>query len=263
MTQTPVPKPPTRPKRPAPAAPQPAPAPAAPAWQSPNLGLARPKPGPGPKVEGRAGSLGKHSAERGFSTDSSGAVNGVKSEVEHVVGAGAEGSISTESSSFDGSTLTETSTKVEGMAGATAAYKRVHVANDQELSVAVETLARAGAFGKAEQKAALQRGVLSLKESSSIEGNVGVEAKLAAEAKVDRSGVIPALLVTLETGIKAGVWVDGQFDAEARVGPLALAVMAKINAMAGVEAQFSSKAFANLRDGVGAEFEASGFAGAK
>ncbi|MDP3891831.1 hypothetical protein, partial [Nocardioides sp.] len=110
---------------------------------------------------------------------------------------------------------------------------------------------------------ALQRGVLSLKESSSIEGNVGVEAKLAAEAKVDRSGVIPALLATLEAGIKAGVWVDGQFDAEARVGPLALAELAKINAMAGVEAQFSSKAFANLRDGVGAEFEASGFAGAK
>jgi hypothetical protein len=82
-------------------------------------------------------------------------------------------------------------------------------------------------------------------------------------ARVDRSGLIPALETTFAAGIKAGVWGEGSFDAQIGLGPVALAVVLKIQGFVGAQADFSASAFLNWREGVGASFSASAMAGAE
>jgi hypothetical protein len=248
---------------PVPKAVKPSPAPTAePAWKSPTLGLAKRRQQE-PEVETSSGNLSESSQERSYVRDESDRIIGQQETSSHSVGAGVKGSRTTGGSTFDGTTETDVGTELEGFAGAEAAVKLVQVATRDELSVAVETMARAGAFGKAAQHAAVKRGMASASIESSIEGGAGIAAELVAKAKVDRSGLIPALEAMIEAGIKIGAWFDAEAKAEARFGPMVAMAMAKVSAFAGAQAEFSARAFASREEGVGAEFSSEAFAGVK
>lgn len=247
-------RPPRRPPPPLPAK-KVAPAPP-PQWAKPQLGLARPNPTK-TKVESSSGTWSEPDEERGYVRDEeSGEITGTKDESSRTVGAGAKGSRTTSTDVFDGTTQTQTGTKIEGLAGAEAAVKIISMATKEELSVAIEAMAKAGAFGTAEAHAAMKRGALSAKANAGATGGAGVEGSLLAKASVDRSGLIPAVEATFEAAIKAGIWGEASAGVEAQYGPLVATALAKIEGFIGVSAELSAKAFANWKEGVGVEFSA-------
>ncbi|WP_372729290.1 hypothetical protein [Nocardioides sp.] len=204
-----------------------------PAWQKPQLGLVKPA-----------------------------AAETVR-EVEQT-GRGTTTTTSREQNSFDGTTGKQSSTTTEAFAGVQGELKLLSIASRDELKVSMEAAARAGAFGAAEQKKAIQRGKLKASMGAKGSGGAGIEASSKAEAVVDRTGYIPALAATFEAAARAGLWANGQLDASAEIGPLAGSVCAKLDVLLGAEAQLKAEVFADLkRKGVGAAFSASAFAGAR
>jgi hypothetical protein len=246
-------RPPRRPPPPIPGKKKP-PAPP-PQWAKPQLGLARPDPTK-TKVESSTGTWNEEEEAHEYEHDESGAITGTKDETSHTVGAGAKGSRTTSTDVFDGTTHKQSGTKVEGLAGAEAAVKIISMATKEELSVAIEAMAKAGAFGAAEAHAAMKRGALSAKANASAKGGAGVQGSMLAKASVDRSGLIPALEATFEAAIKAGIWGQATAGVEAQYGPLVASALAKIEGFIGVSAEVSAKAFANWKEGIGAEFSA-------
>ncbi|MEO9110941.1 MAG: hypothetical protein ABI368_12050, partial [Jatrophihabitantaceae bacterium] len=256
MTE-PLTKPSRPPRRPPPPIPGKKNAPAPPPqWAKPQLGLSRPDPTK-TKVKSSTGTWNEADETHEYEHDErTGEITGTKDETSHTVGAGTKGSRTTSTDVFDGTTHKQSGTKVEGLAGAEAAVKIISMATKEELSVAIEAMAKAGAFGEAEAHAAIKRGALSAKLKASAKGGAGVEGSLAAKASVDRSGLIPALEATFEAAIKAGIWGEASVGVEARYGPLVATALAKIEGFIGVSAEISAKAFANWKEGIGAEFSA-------
>ncbi len=249
-------KPSRAPRRPPPPVPTKKIAPAPPPqWAKPQLGLSTPSPTK-VKSESSTGTWNEQESEEGYEHNDSGQVTGTKSEKSRTVGTGAKGSRTTSTDVFDGSTHKKSGTEVEGLAGAEAAVKIISMATAEELSVAIESMARAGAFGKAEAQAAISRGRLGASGKAGSSGGAGVEASMAAKAKVDRSGLIPALEATFEAAIKAGIWGEAYAEIEAHYGPLVATAVAKIEGFIGVSAQVSASAFADWKKGIGAEFSA-------
>ncbi len=244
----------TRPRSGAVSRPKKAPTPP-PQWAKPQLGLSRPDP---TKVESESstGSWTEDEDKHEYVKDENGAITGTKDEKSHTVGVGKKSSRTTSTDVFDGTTHKESSTKVEGLAGAEAAVKIISMATDEEISVAIETMARAGAFGEAEAKAAYRRGGFSAKGNASAKGGAGVEGEMSAKASVDRSGLIPALEAVFDASLKAGIWGEASAEVEAQYGPLTAHALAKIEGFVGAKAEVSAKAFANWKEGLGAEFSA-------
>ncbi|MDT4899077.1 MAG: hypothetical protein QOJ78_7 [Pseudonocardiales bacterium] len=246
------------PRRPPPPVPssKKAPPPPPPQWAKPQRGLSTPSPTK-VKSESSVGTWTEQEDKRGYLEDpETGAVIGTKDEQSSTVGAGVKGSRTTSTDTFDGTTQKVSSTKVEGLAGAEAAVKIISMATEQELTVAIEAMAKAGAFGEAEARAAFKRGSASGSAKGSAKGGAGVEGAMLARAKVDRSGLIPALEATFDAAIKAGIWGEASVDVEARYGPLVATALAKIEGFIGVSAEVSAKAFAGWKEGIGAEFSA-------
>lgn len=248
---------PSRPRRPPPPIPggkktPPAPPPQ---WAKPQLGLARPS-ATHVKTESETGTWAKGKSEDSYVTDESGKEIGTQTEITGETGAGVKGSRTSKFDTFDGTTSKTASTKVEGLAGAEAAVKIIEMATEEELKVAIEAMARAGAFGEAEAKAAIKRGSASLSGRAGAKGGAGVEGSMSAEAKVDRSGLIPALEATFEAAIKVGIWGEASAEVEARFGPLVATALAKIEGFIGASAEVTAKAFASWKEGLGASFSA-------
>lgn len=179
------------------------------------------------------------------------ASTGVLSETEHesmVVGSGGG--------------VTTSRTETETLAGAQAKLEALARVSDEELKVAVEMLARAGAFGKGSAEGSARYGRAQVRGKVEGEGGAGVQAELKAEASIDRSKRIPQLAAAVEAGIKAGIWGSGSAQAVAKLGPLAFMVAAKIEAWAGAQADFKAEVFANAAKGIGASIEAKAQAGA-
>jgi hypothetical protein len=242
--------------------PVPKPSPPPPAYTRANLGLAKPKASEVEKTL-TTGAFGEDKSERSYTTDAEGSVSGTQTETTKSTGAGVKASSKVESESFDGATAKQMSGEAETLVGAEAAIKILKVASADEIKIAVESLARAGAFGQAEMKAAIQRGKASASFGADASGGAGVQASMEAMAKIDRSGLIPALEATFEAAIKAGVWGEAGFKADARIGPLALAVCARIDGFLGASAEVSAKAFANFKEGIGGEISGEAFVGAR
>lgn len=238
-------------------APQGAVQPPQPRWASPSLGLAK-----GTPVAPKAAEPEQDRTDE-YTSDDAGRVTGTASSLTHSAQAGAQTSTEQERTRTDGRTTTTTGSGSETLAGAEASVKILRTSSRKEIEVAVETLARAGAFGARRQAASIQRGKAGASMAAEGEAGAGVQAKATAMARLDRSGVVPALEAVLEASIRAGVWVDGKVDAEAHIGPMAMAVCAEIEALLGAEAEVSARAFASLKEGVGGEFAASAFAGAR
>ncbi|MEO9139107.1 MAG: hypothetical protein ABI345_08575 [Jatrophihabitans sp.] len=247
-------RPPRRPPPPIPGTKK-TPPPLPPQWSKPQLGLAKHDPTK-VKSESETGTWSENTTEDSYVTDESGKEVGTQTETSRVVGAGAKGSRTTNRDTFDGTTSKTVSTKVEGLAGAEAAVKIIEMATEDELKVAIEAMARAGAFGEVEAKAAIKRGSASLSGKAGAKGGMGVDGSMSAEAKVDRSGLIPALEATFEASIKVGIWGEAYADVEGRFGPLVATALAKIEGFIGASAEVSASAFASWKEGIGAEFSA-------
>ncbi|WGL53218.1 hypothetical protein P5P86_05185 [Nocardioides sp. BP30] len=153
-------------------------------------------------------------------------------------------------------------TETEALAGAQVKLEALARVSDEELKVAVEMLARAGAFGKASAEGSARYGKASVAGKAEAEGGAGVQAELKAEASIDRSKRIPQLAAAIEAGIKAGIWGSASAKGVAKLGPLAFMVAAKIEAWAGAQADFKAEVFANAAQGIGASLEAKAQAGA-
>jgi len=167
----------------------------------------------------------------------------------------------TSSDVFDGTTRTTSATKTEGFAGAEAACKTISKYSPGEVEHAVELMARAGAFGEASAKAAVERGKLKASAEGKATGKAGAEATLKASVKVSED-LFNALKATVEAGAMVGVEGSLQGKLAAGYGPLSASISGQLKAMAGAMA----KAKASLDVGIThvyAEFEASAFAGAK
>jgi hypothetical protein len=233
-----------------------------PVWKKAQLGLAK-VGAPAPEVENKVGAWTENTTERGYELDEDGSAKGSTYEHKTGAGAGAKRTTKTEHHVFDGTTTTDYESETEGLAGVEVAATMLGKHTKEEISAGIETLARAGAFGEARCKGAIKRHMMSAGYEAEASGGMGAEARLKAEAKVDRSGAVPALLAMFETGIKAGIWADGKFTGTASLGKASATLVAEVSGMVGAEVNVSGKMFASLAEGVGGEFHAEGFVGAK
>src|SRR3954464_14440272 len=106
------------PRRPPPPPPAKKAPPPPPQWAKPQLGLSTPSPTK-VKSSSATGAWNEQETESGYERDpETGSVIGTKTEKTSTVGAGAKGSHKRTTDVFDGRTQKETSTSVEGLAGA-------------------------------------------------------------------------------------------------------------------------------------------------
>jgi len=162
---------------------------------------------------------------------------------------------------FDGTTHKTSEAKAEGFKGAETASKTISKYSANEIEKAVELMARAGAFGEASAKAAIERGPLKAGAEGSAKGKAGAETTLNASVKVN-ADLYNALKAVVEGGAQAGVEGSLQGKLEAGLGPFSAAISAQLSAFAGAMAKFKATLDVGITH-VYAEFEASAFAGAK
>jgi hypothetical protein len=254
--------------------------PAKPRWKTENIGLRSIQKG-GPQEEkepttpigeatekyGAPGTTyGRHSSTESSvenTYNANGIVNGVDKTTTREASTGTLSETENERRIVgSGGGVTTSRTETEALAGAQAKLATLARVSDGELRVAVAMLARAGAFGKAAAEGSARYGKAQVSGKAEAEGGAGVEASLNAFAAIDRSRRLPQIAAAIEAAIKAGVWAGGAAEAVAKLGPVAFAVAAKIEAWAGAQAQFKAEVFANAAQGIGASVEASAKAGA-
>lgn len=231
-----------------------------PAWKNPTLGLAKPTVS-APEVETVSGVQRTDTLERGQEQQETGTFSQT-SERNVGVLAGTKTTSESSSHSFDGATTTDSSSASETMVGVETAASVLKKHGPDEISVAIETLARAGAFGEAKKTAAIRRGMARASMEAQGELGAGFEAKMALSARIDRTGAIPALSTMIEASARAGLWAEGSFTGIVGLGPVEAKIMAEARAFLGAEAQMEASAFFD-KQGVGASFEGSVLAGAK
>lgn len=201
-------------------------------------------------------------SEKEYELDDSGVTVGKSTEHSVLAGEKTESEESTMGS--NGRTITTGATTTSVLKGAEASFKTLEKFSAQERSHAIEMMARAGYFGEAAKSKAIKRGMLEAKLEVSGAAAAGIESKLSAAARMDRSGAIPAFTASLEASVKAGLWVEGKASAEALVGDHFFATIAgEIEAFAGAEASVEATVFASMKQGLGGEFEASAMAGVR
>lgn len=185
---------------------------------------------------------------------------GGKNTTTHKAVGGVWGESQTEHDSFDGRTHRKGSTETSGMAGAEASLALIRTANEEELSLAFEMAARAGAFGKAKAEGSIERGQLRAGGEVEVSGGVGVSGGMSGSVTVDKSGKIPKLAAALEAFAKAGV--EFNFGASGFVGAGPLEVIGAIEAAGFAGARAHAKGSMNLSwKGLEAEGEVEAFAG--
>ena len=182
------------------------------------------------------------------------------STTTHKAVAGAWGEASTEKDEFNGKTHQKGKAEASGMAGAEAYIALIKTATEEELSVAYEACARAGAFGKAEASGVVTRGKLQAGGEISIEGGIGVSAGSTGMAKIDRSGKIPKLEAALTAFAKAGAEFDFAAMGFVGFGPAQLIARIEASGFAGAKVEGSGSIKVGPT-GVKAEGEVSGMAG--
>ncbi len=202
------------------------------------------------------GTRAQSSRERKYLTGESGQVTGTSDEGKSEAIAGLYGSRTANTVRTDGVTTTETSSELEGLAGAQAAARYLSVHSDEEISATVEVMARAGLFGKAKGKAAVKRGAMEASVEGEASGGMGVQVEGNAGVKIDRSELIPAIEAVVHFAVKAGIWAEASATLRATVGPVVAEVIGKVSAFVGASAEFDGRAFLNWKEGLGAEFAA-------
>ena len=188
---------------------------------------------------------------------------GGKNTTTHKAVTGAWSKNETEHDSFDGRTHRKGSTETSGLAGAEASIALIRTATEEELSLAFEAAARAGAFGSAKAEGMVERGPLRAGGSVEVSGGVGVSGGVSGSVSVDRSGKIPKLAAALEAFAKAGVEFNFGASGFVGVGPLEVIGAIEAAGFAGARAKASGSAKLSLSGGLELEGEVEAFAGAE
>ncbi len=178
-----------------------------------------------------------------------------------VVGAWNKGETSTDVR--NGLSTKKTSTSIDNLAGAEAWGKVIRESSDAQLLAAFAARARTGAFSKGGGEATYERGQLSTGAKGSYDAMAGLDTGVQGHAKVDKTGLFPALEAAVSAYAKGGVGLDAEAEVFARLWKLEFVATGKVSLFAGFEASASGKVYANLKDGIGAEGKISGFAGAR
>jgi hypothetical protein len=196
-------------------------------------------------------------------SDRSGGFTGTRTETTHkaVTGTWSQGVVSQEVRNGLSTRTTETSH--DHLAGAEAWAKTITECSDAQLLAAFQARARAGAFSKGSGSTSYQRGVLSTGASGSYDAMAGVDTGVSGHAKVDTSGLIPALEAAAAAYAKGGVGLDAEASVFARLWKLEFVATGKVSLFAGFEASAQGRAFLNMKEGIGAEGSVSGFAGVR
>lgn len=163
---------------------------------------------------------------------------------------------------FNGKSKTKTEGQVESLAGAESWAKAIRESSDAQLLVAVSALARAGLFSKGSGSASYERGQFSTGASGSYDAMLGVATGTEASAKVDRSGLVPAVEAACKAWVKAGAGLDAEAAVFAKLWKLEFIATGKVSLFAGFEASAAGKAWAKWHE-VGVSGEAEAFAGAR
>ena len=149
------------------------------------------------------------------------------------------------------------------LAGAEAWVKTVAEASDAQLLAAFSARARAGVFSSGSGSTGYQRGAFSTGASGSYDAMAGLDAGASGQAKVDTSGLLPALEAAASAYAKGGVGLDAEASLFARLWKLEFVATGNVSLFAGFEASAKGRAFLNAKEGLGVEGEASAFAGAR
>lgn len=174
---------------------------------------------------------------------------------------GYKGTSERSSDVFDGTTHRTSSAEHEGLLGVEVASKVIASSSDEEIKAAVESMARAGAFGESSRKAAIQRGRARASAQGSASGMVGGQAKGKFDLTV-KPDLYQALALAIELEAKAGAEVNLSGEVRAGYGPVEVILGSKFDAFAGAMSTFK----ASLDVGIThfhAALEASGFLGVR
>ncbi|WP_354527974.1 DUF4157 domain-containing protein [Nakamurella sp. UYEF19] len=210
-------------------------------------------------------------AEKGNTFEKgSGAFAGSKKESEDGVNkstskavAGAWGEASAEHDSFNGKVAKKGKAEASGMAGAEAYLTLIKTATPEELSVAFESCARAGVFGKAEAVGEISRGPLKAGGEASAEGGIGASAGASGSATIDRSGKIPKLEAAFAAFAQAGVDFKVAASGFVGIGPAQIMAAVEAAGFAGVRASAEGSVSMNAKDGLTVKGKAEAMAGAE
>jgi hypothetical protein len=196
-------------------------------------------------------------------SDRAGGFTGSRTETTRKGVAGAWKSGETSRDVNNGKSTTTTKTSHDHLAGAEAWLKTITEASDAQLLAAFQARARAGAFSKGSGEVGYQRGKFSTGASGSYDTMAGLDGGVSGHAKVDTSGLLPALEAAIAAYVKGGVGLDAEASAFARLWKLEFVATGKVSLFAGFEGSAKGRAFLNAKEGIGAEGEVSGFAGAR
>ncbi len=159
----------------------------------------------------------------------------------------------TERNVFNGKSLVTTKTSHNHLMGYEAAIKTITEASDTQLLAAFQARARAGAFSEGSAETSYQRGEFSSGAKGSYRAQLGSDSGAQGHAKVDKTGLLPALEAAISGYTRHGIGGEAEGMLFARLWKLEFVATGKVSAFAGFEATAYGKAHANLKEGLGLE----------
>lgn len=174
---------------------------------------------------------------------------------------GRASSSESESDVFDGTTQRTSKSESDTLAGAETVVKVISTASEEEITQAVELMARAGVFGDASREAVIKRGAAQVSAQGAVSGRAGAQTELKGSVTV-RPDLFNALSMVMEAAAQVGVEGSIEGRLEAALGPLAASVSGKLHAFAGAMASCKGSLEVGITK-LYAEAEAKVFAGAQ
>lgn len=178
-------------------------------------------------------------------------------------GAGTKGSAETSVTTRKGATRQTAIAQAEGLAGVQATAKTLAVADEKELTAAITALAQAGAFGEAGMSYDVKKGRAALKAYAEASGGAGLQARGRAVAHVDKSPLMPTVVLFFEGAVRAGVWGDVSAGLEGSYGKVIAQAKITASGFAGASAEAKGAVFANAIEGIGVSLQGAAKAGAE
>lgn len=185
-----------------------------------------------------------------------------------------EGEGKSSSDVFDGTTQTVKEEAHSYLLGAKAKITKLTEATDEQLTTAVEVLARAGAFGESERKIAIERGKAKLEGQGKASGKAGASAGAKGTVQQDITKTeVDGEIIEIVDAIRAlgeahaMVGVEGELEATLKAAygdKLAASLTGKLKGFAGAKATVTGSAEINFKTmSISLAGEASAMAGAE
>ncbi len=176
-------------------------------------------------------------------------------------GVGYTGESTTKNVVSDGMSTTTSETNRSGLAGVEVAAKRLSETSPEKIKEAVEYMARAGVFGEAEAKIAIQRGALKASAHGKAEGMIGAQVNANFSAEI--GDIVEGIKLVAEVGAKVGASGSLYGMVEAGFGAAGIKLEGKLEGFAGAMATAKGTVEIGLLKGLRLEGSAEAKAGAE